>query len=121
MGRQVYRKFVSFKNLVRPDDLAQHKLLTQALEEQWKQDYFPKRPLNLDPGHITRGRMLLATTKDYAHRVYLHSGIYAEVTLLLKKNKIETLPWTYPDIAQGRWDKFFLKIKDCYQKNLIPL
>lgn len=121
MGSPVYRKFVSFKKLVRPDNLAEHKLQTQKLEEEWGCERFPNRPLNLDPGHITRGRMILATTKDFSHRIYLHSGIYAEVTLLLKKNKVESLPWTYPDIAQGHYDDFMITAKDSYQTNLTPL
>lgn len=121
MGYPLYRRFIAFENQVRPDALAEHKLLTQSIEKKWAEDSPLKRPLNLDPGHVTRGRLLLATTKDYAHRVYLHSGIYAEVTLMFKKNRIEKLPWTYPDIADGRWDEFFLKVKDSYHKDLLPL
>jgi hypothetical protein len=115
MGAVHHRYFVSFEGLVDPRQLAQAK--RDAIElEQWAAQTFPlsSRPLNLDPGLLMRGRMVLATTKDFSHRVYLGLGIYAEVTLMFKKKGCEALPWTYPDIRQGHYDAFFIRAKDAY-------
>lgn len=119
MGSPIQRVFCSFEKLVDPSGLAELKLTTQIMEQGWSSKFKEvTRPVNLDPGHITRGRMLLATTKDFAHRIYLHSGIYAEVTLLFKKNKVEPLAWTYPDLASGYWDEDLLKMRHIYQKGI---
>ena len=122
MGLPLYRVFCSFEKLVFPEILASQKLLTQSIEDKWSQLYkHVPRPLNLDPGYIARGRMVLATTKDFSHRIYLHSGIYAEVTLMFKKHSIKKLEWTYPDIASGFWDEFLLVQHKKYHRQLEQL
>jgi len=122
MGQPLYRVFCSFKKLISPETLASQKLLTQSIEAKWSQLYeHVPRPLNLDPGYIARGRMVLATTKDFSHRIYLHSGIYAEVTLMFRKHGVKKLEWTYPDIASGFWDEFLLSQHKKYHRQLEPL
>ena len=119
MGARHHRYFVSFEGLVDPVVLADYK--RQAIElEAWASERFHlcPRPLNLDPGLLMRGRMVLATTKDFSHRLYLQKGIYAEVTLQFKKKTIESLPWTYPDSRQGHYDEFLRRaqikyLQDC--------
>ena len=113
MGAVHHRYFVSFAGLVDPVVLAERK--RQAIDlEVWASKTFPlcARPLNLDPGLLMRGRMVLATTKDFSHRVYLSQGIYAEVTLQFKKKTIVPLPWTYPDIRLGHYDDFLWRAKE---------
>ena len=115
MGAVHHRYFVSFVGLVDPVVLAERK--RQAIElEAWASKAFPlcARPLNLDPGLLMRGRMVLATTKDFSHRVYLSQGIYAEVTLQFKKKTIVPLPWTYPDILQGHYNEFLWRVKELF-------
>jgi hypothetical protein len=108
MGSVHHRLFISFCELVHPDDLAQIKHQAIVLEE-WASHQFPGvlRPINLDPGLIMRGRMVLATTKDFSHRIYIGMGMYAEVTLQISKKGVKYLDWTYPDIKEGHYDTFF--------------
>lgn len=96
LGPNLIRAWVAFSDLCPPDGLKEFKKKTIALEEQLK-DKEGKRPVNLDPGVLTLHNLVLATTKDYTHRIYLGDGIYAEVTLIYKQGRFQTLPWTYLD------------------------
>jgi hypothetical protein len=95
MGSPLQRLFVSFERLVDPGTLADIKLATNGMEDLFRRD--GRRTVNLDPGLLSLSRFVLATTKENAHRIALHSGIYAEVTLLFTGGSFQPLPWTYPD------------------------
>ena len=70
------------------------------------------RPLNLDPGYITPAKLVLASTKDHAHRLYLRDGIYAEVTLAYRSRQWQPLDWTYPDYRRGDFQAFFTACRE---------
>ena len=110
MGENLWRKFVAFQRMVSPEKLASIKLFTNRLEETYRQN--KKRRINLDPGFLTPARVILASTKDFSHRIYLKSGIYAEITLLFHKGKFETLVWTYPDYRTEPYLKFFSALRN---------
>ena len=110
MGKNLWRKFVAFRRMVSPEKLASIKLFTNHLEETYSQNR--KRCINLDPGFLTPARVVLASTKDFSHRIYLKSGIYAEITLLFRKGKFETLAWTYPDYRTEPYLKFFSALRN---------
>ena len=103
MGGEVYRRFVSFAQCVDPSRLAEIKLWTNRLENgQASQGC---RRINLDPGLISHGKLSLATTKNAPHRIPLHSGIYAELTMFYARRQWQPLPWTYLDFKtdQVKW------------------
>jgi len=110
MGNNLWRKFVAFKRMVSPEKLASIKLFTNRLEEACSQN--KKRRINLDPGFLTPAKIILASTKDFSHRIYLKSGIYAEITLLFRMGKFETLAWTYPDYRSEPYLKFFYALRN---------
>ena len=62
--------------------------------------------MNLDVGYVTEAKLVLASMKDFAHRVYLGAGVHAEVTLLYRGGGWMSLEWTFPDYASGRYDTF---------------
>jgi len=97
MGQGIVRFYLLFENLVDPATLADIKLRTNAIEADFAQS--GNRRFNLDPGLLAPGRFVLATTKDRAHRIALHDGIFAELTLIYEKGSFRVLPWTYPDWA----------------------
>ena len=70
------------------------------------------RPLNLDPGYITPAKLVLASTKDHAHRIYLRDGIFAEVTLVYRQRKWQPLEWTYPDYRRDDYQRFFTQCRE---------
>jgi hypothetical protein len=120
MGRGLRKQLLAFKNLVAPDCLPDVKHRTNALEaELAAAGTFPEpRPLNLDPGLLTLGKFLLATTKDQAHRVYLGRGIFAEVTLRFHDGAFESWPWTYADYREPHVLAFLGQARDFYRGRL---
>ena len=98
MGPNILRQVCSFLHLVRPENLPDIKLVTNQLETQLSQD--GRRRVNIDPGLLSEERLILATGKNYTHRVYLRSGIYADLTLVYQKGAYQSLPWTYPDYQE---------------------
>ena len=120
MGPDLKKQFFAFRDLVSPDSLPAIKLGTNALESELagRHGYPEPRPLNLDPGHLSLGKFLLATTKDQAHRVYLRDGIFAEVTLRYEAGGFEPWPWTYADYRQGCVRAFLQEARDYYRRRL---
>jgi len=98
MGDSLQRRFVAFQQLVDRDRLADIKLFTNRVEKQFL-DLRGGRRVNIDPGLLSLENLVLATGKNFTHRIYLQQGIFAEVTLIFQKGKFVTLPWTYPDYA----------------------
>lgn len=115
MGPNLQRRFVSFAELIRPDRLTEIKLETNGLEQQIaEQALLPDipRPVNIDPGYVDLTKLVLATTKDRGHRVYLGHGIFAEVTLQYSGGQWQVQPWTYPDYKLPECQAFFTQVRD---------
>ncbi|MEK6737622.1 MAG: DUF4416 family protein [Planctomycetota bacterium] len=120
MGNGIQRRFYSLEKLIMPDEIAGIKAQANALEESFaaSRQYPVKRPVNIDPGYINESRLILASTKDFSHRIYLRDGIYAEVTLNYRKGRYETFPWTFPDYKTAGYHDFFLKVRGLYVDKL---
>jgi len=114
MGGGLVRQFVAFEEEIDPGCLAAIKLETNRLEQQLAEEagnVSQRRTVNLDPGYVTPDKVVLATTKNYAHRIYLSNGIYAEVTLNFGKGTVRTFEWTYPDYRTAMAAEFFLAVR----------
>jgi hypothetical protein len=112
-GDNILRQFVTFSRLIEPGMLAEIKLRTNAIEEQLaaKPGASVPRPVNLDPGYIEPSKLVLASTKNFSHRVYIGCKMWAEVTLIYS-NGWTPLPWTYPDYRLKRYHQFFDKARE---------
>jgi len=97
MGSPLFRRLISFVELIFPDELPAIKIKTNELEKAYM--IKGKRQVNIDPGYICAERLVLATGKNYTHRIYLKDGVYADLTLIYQKGNFNPLPWTYPDYA----------------------
>ena len=113
MGADLLRKFLAFERPVDAAELAEIKLWMNALEERFAAEpgFAVARPINLDPGYVAPSKLVLATTKDHAHRIYLGHGIHAEVTLTFLKGAFEPMPWTYPDYRTEAYRRFFEQVR----------
>ncbi len=110
MGDEIKRRFVFFEELISVERLPELKRLTNDVEARICDDVLQphdRRPVNLDPGYMTLSKLVLATTKDYSHRLYLDRGIYGEVTLHYESGAWRPYPWTYPDYAADAYHAFF--------------
>jgi len=113
MGCPLKRRFISFKKSIPPEEITEIKLFTNSIEE--KLSVNKKRRVNIDPGYISDSKLILATTKDYFHRIYLNKGVYAEVTLYWRKDSFQPFEWTYPDYRT----KEYLDILNAIRNNFI--
>jgi len=120
MGAPLLRRLCSFRDLVEPDVLASVKLRTNEMEAELARSLAnaPARPVNLDPGYVAFTKMVLATTKDAPHRVYLGRGIYAECTLLWRRGEFRPWEWTYADYATEPYREFFARVRALYKGKL---
>jgi hypothetical protein len=115
MGTGLKKVFFAFENLVDPARLVDVKHLTNDWEVEYRESaHWPEsRPLNLDPGYLTEAKLVLATTKDRDHRIYLHRGIYAEVTLYYQRGRgWQSREWTYPDYRGEAYHPFFTRCRN---------
>lgn len=122
MGKNLKRKFLSFANLISPEILGDIKLRTNELEEKIREELKEgRRVVNLDPGYLTQSALIMATAKDFAHRIPLQQGIYAHLELLFSKKGIKILDWTYPDYRTEEYHKFFMEVRRIYLSQLANL
>ena len=99
-GDGLQRVFISFKKLVSPNVLSKIKVSSNTIEKKLAQKDL--RTVNIDPGYLALAKVVLASTKDFYHRIYLDKGIYAEITLLYQQKRFRPLEWTYPDYRSQR-------------------
>jgi len=114
MGRPLFRKWVTFEKPEEAEKLPLIKIETNSLEGALSVS--GKRRVNIDPGYITLSKVVLASTKDFSHRICLSKGIYGEVTLIFKQKVFTFLPWTYPDYKSETALKFFSEIRNILHK-----
>ena len=130
MGTGLKKVFFAFQQPFDPERLVEIKLMTNRWEEEYaagardrakgdspifaetKIGTVPARPLNLDPGYLTLGKLVLASTKDFAHRIYLSHGIYAEVTLQYRHRRWEHHQYTFPDYRREDYQRFFSECRE---------
>jgi len=118
MGSPLFRRFMLFQPGFPIHDLPQIKTRTIELEKELARltSLSVERPLNIDPGYLTLSKLVLASTKDHTHRIYLRDGIFAEVTLYYRNNSFRSWPWTYPDYASEKYIGFFNRCRSCLQR-----
>jgi len=116
MGWPLHRRFLSFLKLVSPDHLVQIKLKSNEIERNHLRE--GQRTVNIDPGYISPERLVLATGKNYVHRVYLAKGIYADLTLLFQRGSFRPLPWTYRDYSDPQLIEWLNGIRKTYMEQL---
>ena len=113
MGKGLQRVFMSFARLIDPGRLAEIKTATNRMESRFR-DPTVVRSVNLDPGYLTEGAIVLASTKSAGHRIYLGNGIYAELTLVYERRRYAPLAWTYPDFRTEGYRTFFQALRKRY-------
>ncbi|MCX5715869.1 MAG: DUF4416 family protein [Candidatus Omnitrophica bacterium] len=116
MGRNLKRQFLCFKKLVSIESGPDIKICANKLEEKFSAA--KKRSINIDPGYISLGNLVLLTTKNFYHRIYLKRGIYAEVTLRFRGKTFEPFEWTYPDYKKPDCISFFNAVRADYLTSL---
>ncbi|MCP4631866.1 MAG: DUF4416 family protein, partial [candidate division Zixibacteria bacterium] len=120
MGEKLFRKFVSFEELIDPSQLPAIKIFSNDIELRFSRPGCdsPKRRVNIDPGYLELSKLILASTKNFSHRIYLNDGIYGEVTLIFRGNEFTYLDWTYPDYKTSFAKTFLMDVRNKYNLQL---
>ena len=119
MGENLSKIFCAFKNPIEPGVLPDIKLKTNEIELRFarRDKENPLRTVNIDPGYITLSKLVLASTKDYSHRIFIGKGIYAETTLRFLHGSFMPIDTTYPDYRTPLTIDFFNRARDYFKRN----
>ncbi|MFQ5772837.1 MAG: DUF4416 family protein [bacterium] len=110
MGQNLIKRMISFAELIWAEKLMDIKLTTNKIEEEFSNDR--KRKVNIDPGYLCASKIVLATTKDFSHRIYLGRGIFGDLHLQYRNNRFQPTDWTYPDYREPFVLKFFEQVRE---------
>lgn len=116
MGSKLKKIFLSFQRLIHPGLLPEIKKKANEIEQSWALE--GRRRVNLDPGYIAGAKLILASTKDFAHRIFLADGIYGDVQLKFRQDRFRTEKWTYPDYQTELALTFFRKVRKKYVREV---
>lgn len=116
MGQGLMRFWTEIAGLRSPDELVPLKWECTALENYFAEG--GKRMLNLDPGYIAEAKLILATFKDFSHRVYISQGVFADLQMMFRNGKYEPMPWTFSDYRSLWAQNFFVKLREKYREQL---
>ena len=116
MGKPLYRRMMVFEKLIEQLELAVIKGQTNQIETKYA--VAGRRRINIDPGYLLYERFVLATGKNYSHRIYIGHGIYADLTLMYQQGAYQSLPWTYPDYASETMRNFLMQVRNKYSLDL---
>jgi hypothetical protein len=117
MGAMLTRQYVAFDPLISIAALAAVKHMTNNLETRWARSRDQRR-VNIDPGYLDLAKVVLASTKDHSHRLYIGDGIFAEVTLRYRQHAFQPWEWTYPDYRVPATLTFFHQLRALYKYQL---
>ncbi len=114
MGTGLSRQFFVCEKRVEQDCLvvAKHRAIEMERSIRQQRPAEVERPVNIDPGIINDCRIILASTKDYSHRIYRGEGIWEEITLMYRDGAYRSLPWTYRDFNNPGYHAFFEAFRD---------
>ncbi len=116
MGPNLKKRYLAFEDLMDPGDLARSKRLCNELEERFLKE--GKRKVNADPGYIEAAKLVLASTKNYSHRIYIGEGIYGDIQLVWREGRFQVNPWTYADYREPQVIDFFSLVRNEYLHDL---
>lgn len=116
MGPGLKKKIVSIERLIQPCELSRIKIITNSIEEKLSES--GSRRINIDPGYLDNAKLVLASTKDFYHRIYIGKGIFAELTLYYKDKDYHWLEWTYPDYKSDGYIGFFKEARGIYARKV---
>jgi len=117
LGSPLVRRFLAFARLVPQGTLGPAKHFTNTVEDRLTRSD-GRRRVNLDPGILTQERLVLATGKNFSHRIYLGNGIFGDLTLVFQAGSWQTLPWTFPDYAAADMLGVLTDIRHRYRRDL---
>lgn len=116
LGEPLYRIFVFFSKIVDPACLVEAKMATQNIEQFFLRNNL--RQINIDPGYLTLAKVVLASKKNYSHRIYIGKGIFAELELFYQNGTFNPMPYTYFDYRDRKLLSSFATARSLFKKRI---
>ncbi len=116
MGTDLTRKWITFAGLKERPYLALAKHIAVGIEDHLARSGC--RTVNIDPGYVDDAQVVLSTAKNFAHRLYIGMGYYAEPALIYVKGRFHPLEWTYPDYRSPAAMEFFERARSSYHREM---
>jgi len=114
MGKELIRFWAAFKEMRMPEELVRMKWSCTAIENTFSIE--SKRRVNLDPGYLTEAKIVLASFKDFSHRLYLTQGVFADMQLMFRSKNFVPMEWTFSDYKSETAQAFFLRLRERYRE-----
>jgi hypothetical protein len=114
IGEPLYRNFIFFDTVIDTSLLPDAKVRIMDIENDFSKDR--KRQINLDPGYLSLAKVVLASRKNYSHRIYLGKLVFAELELIFKEGAFHALPYTYADYKDEWSIKIFTQARALFKK-----
>ena len=120
MGKGLMRQFVAFEKLVEVEGLHRTKIASNEMERRLAAggETGTSRRVNIDPGYICHSKLVLFSTKDFAHRIYVGDGVLAESTLEWRGGRFTPHAWTFPDYRTEEYRNFLTEVRGQYVRKL---
>jgi hypothetical protein len=116
MGGELERHWYVFEHLFGAEGLADYRLATASIEEALSLD--GKRGVNLDPGYLDLGKLVLASRKEAPDKIYLGRGVWAHTCLRYRDGGFTAPDHSFPDFRDGRFDRFMQEARRLYRSLL---
>lgn len=116
LGEGLSRTWLCFERLMPPDTLAAFRLATGAMEERFSRNGL--RSVNLDPGYLDYGKLVLASLKEAPDKLYLGRGVWAHTCLRYRHGAFEAPDHSFADFRAGRYDEFMTEARELYRRLL---
>ncbi len=106
-GTNLKKIFIIFEKPIEKQDLITIRERTGEIEQELSKNN--KRSVNIDPGHISRSELILATKKGKNWKEPLSNEIYAHKLLEFKDNEVISFYHTFTDYKLKQNIEFFKK------------
>jgi hypothetical protein len=116
MGPDLVRHWYCFEELFGADSLPSYRMQTGEIEAKFAPE--GKRRINLDPGYLDLGKLVLASYKGAADKIYLGRGVWAHTCLRFRAGHFAAPDHSFPDFQDGRFDPFMLAAREKYKSLL---
>jgi hypothetical protein len=116
MGGELLRFWAAFDAYHPVEKLVDFKLLALELENAYSTG--DNRSINIDPGYMTEAKVILASFKDFSHRIYLSRSVFADMQLIYRDGRWSAYPWTFADYKSSVAQAFFCRLRGKYRENI---
>ena len=113
MGEGLERHWLCFQEPFGAEQLPEFRLTTGRIEAKLAAD--GNRRVNLDPGYLDLGKLVLASLKEAPDKIYMGRGVWAHTCLQFRWGEFTAPDHSFPDFQDGRFNTFMLKARNLYK------